>query len=193
MPDGFGLYTQDELIVELGKSRATITRWRKEGLPVFEVRKRRPMFDLKAVNRWLRSSGKTGEHGGDRTTPTIAAQGDADERTDEQIEELLKAGEGLLSKAELEALRVDHLRARIRKEKAMADRHELDVAKRRGELVEKADVELERIKRINYARAVLLGGPGILAGDIVGLGVEEIEGRLGAWVRQALGHLGPAS
>lgn len=204
MPDGFGLLTQTELELALGKSRATVTRWRKEGLPVFEVRKRRLFFDLKAVKAWIRKSGIDGRHGGDRTLgrigasskPKPAAKASRPKPEPAPVVEgelELEAELEGLDAGEIELLRIDHLKARIRKEKAMADKHELEVAKRRGELVERELVAFERIARVNYARAVLLGGPGILAGDLIGLGVEDIEERLGAWVRQALGHLGPAS
>lgn len=201
MPDGFGLLTQDELILELGKSRATIARWRKLGLPVFERRKRRLYFRLKDVKTWIRKSGIDGEHGGDRATlrtpgplPAVLAPRTPNELLEARAageiepvdEELDGVDEEGLDAAELEALRVDHLKARIRKERAMADKHELEVAKRRGELVERAEVEAAQVARVTYARAVLLGGPGALAGDLVGLGVEAIEERLGGWVRQAL-------
>lgn len=193
------LVNTTELALELGVSRSTVGRWRRNfGLEPDATRGRARLFDLERVRAWMKRVGIDGAHGGDRRTirtpeagaslagPAAGRELEDDGQDDEDDGDLL-AGE--LGEDELEALRVSHLRARIRKERAMADKHELEVAKRRGELVERAEVEAARVERVTYARAVLLGGPGILAGDLVGLGVEAIEERLSSWVRQALGHL----
>lgn len=191
------LLSISELAAELGVGRATLWRYRKQGLPAAAKKGKRYKYRLRDAIQWMTANGITGQKGGDRQTqvtgwappPEQAARKAEIDASLEDLNEEDSRTVGELSQEEIEGLRVDHLKARIRKEEAFADKHELEVQKRRGELVERAEVEQERVARVTYARTVLLGGPGILAGDLVGLGVEEIEERLGAWVRQALAHL----
>jgi len=86
-------------------------------------------------------------------------------------------------------LRKQRLRAQIRKDIAQAERYEMELQIRRGELLDREDVEQGRLDRVAFARAVLLGGPARLAPDLVGLGVEEIEQQLSAWIDEALKEL----
>jgi phage terminase Nu1 subunit (DNA packaging protein) len=68
--------------------------------------------------------------------------------------------------------------ARIRKENALADRYELDVAVRRGELLERVDVERMNVQKVAALRNALLSLPASLSPSLEGCSGAEIQDEL---------------
>ncbi len=85
--------------------------------------------------------------------------------------------------------KVDLSLAKLRKELAMAQRYELDVEQKRGNLISKEEVERTRLERVAYARARMIGGPSILAPDLAHASLEVVEEALNKWIAQILADL----
>lgn len=161
--------TTDDLIDELGITKRSVNRWLAAGLPHDETPNGK-RFNLDEVHTWMLDNGRGTSRG--RQFGQLQGPGGHDIENMDAIE----------TKEEL-------LKAKLRKEIAQATRYELDVQQRRGELLEKSEVERGRLDRIARARAVLLGGPPTLAADLEGLNLEERERRIREWVLEALGEL----
>lgn len=158
---------------ELGVVKRTLTRWLQAGLPHEINEHGRRRYNMDEVRQWMQENSRTGIKGrvvGMIQGPGgVSLEGDNPEFTGD--------------------IREDLLRAKLRKEIAQASKHELDVMQRRGELLEKAEVERGRLDRVARARAVLLGGPATLAADLEGLDLERRERRIKEWVIEALEEL----
>lgn len=121
-----------DLCKALGASESAVYRWKRAGCPHVD-RDGGIWFDPAAVSEWIKSRGiKPGARG----RPVGGAGGAAGEDED---------------------VRDDLLSAKLRKELAFAERAELDVAARKGELMPRAEVEQSTIARILEVRAALLG------------------------------------
>ena len=79
--------------------------------------------------------------------------------------------------------------ARCRKENAMADWHEIRVARERSNLLPADEVKTQWLTHISAAKSVLLGIPAAVAPQCVGLEAGEIQSILDAHVREALTRL----
>ena len=179
-----------EVCADLGISRPTLTRWCKVGCP-HDRDGRLYLFDLEEVRQWMHAVGYGEGHGGDSSEPPLTPEeGQAAARAiQEDTPTLDPLSVENLEEADLRELRHRHLVAKVRKDVADAMRKELDLQVRRGELLDREEVEQGRLDRVSYARAVLLGGPARLAPDLVGLDVEGIEAQLSEWIDEALREL----
>jgi phage terminase Nu1 subunit (DNA packaging protein) len=81
--------------------------------------------------------------------------------------------------AELEA-------AKLRKELAMARKHELDVAQREGLLVERTEVEKNTVEKITVVKNRLLGLGAKLAAQVEGMTGAERQAAIDAEVQEIL-------
>ena len=181
----------------LGVSRNTLGRWIAVGCP-HEVQGRRKMVNVAEARRWKDLVGGR-QRGGDHPLPLTKAEGlRAAARVQDSEPAPRKARTRKAATTsppdDLEDLAPEELRevltrAKVRKEIAQANKHELDVEVRRGDLLSKEEVERGRLERVAYARAVLLGGPSMLAPDLVSLDVESCEDRLREWVHRVLREL----
>jgi len=154
--------TDEDLEAEFDISKRTVKRWIAAGLPHSLVDGRR-RYSFEEVRAWMDENGRTGERG--------------------RIEGSLNY-EGTLSGD----VKEDLLRAKLRKEIAQANRYELDVQQRRGELLERSEVEKGRIQRIAHAKATLMS-TSTLAADLEGCNLEQRERKIEAWVEAALKEL----
>jgi terminase small subunit / prophage DNA-packing protein len=82
--------------------------------------------------------------------------------------------------------------AKLRKENAMAELHEIRVAREKGELVEKAEQERLNIKKFTVIRNKLMGLPAAAAPAIAGLEAPAIETALECRIRDLLAELSRA-
>lgn len=155
-------------------SESAVRKWLREGVPCQKGPKKNSplMFSLDEVSAWIKATGRNLRNGGDRRSPTFK----------------LKRGPGRPRK-EVSDIEIEHAEVKLRKDLAMAEKAELELEVRKGELLEAAEVKQGHLDRIARARAVLLGGPSTLASDLVGLEVPEIEARLQEWVYQSLNEL----
>lgn len=138
----------------------TVRKWPSQGCPL-ERRvvngTARPMFNPTAVKEWLAARG--GVKGRGRPSALDGAAGDVKER---------------LALAEL------------RKKLAQAERAEMDLAARKGKLLDAGEVEQGRLARIAIAKATLLSLPARVAPVLEGRGAREIEAELDAEMRRVL-------
>jgi phage terminase Nu1 subunit (DNA packaging protein) len=79
--------------------------------------------------------------------------------TSDVIDWLLKRERTKLSRAATESGGIDIDHEKARKERALADKHEMDLSLRRGELLEASDVERVWLSRITAAKTRLMGIP----------------------------------
>jgi len=160
--------TTAEVCAVLGITGMTLGRWAaKHGCP----KRGRNSWDLDAVRAWMREAGKDGRPGRPVNyvrDSTVPRGGDGEQDED---------------------LRDAYLRAKLRKEIAMASKHELDVLTRRGELLDAADVQRGRLERIAHARAILLGLPSSLALDVRSLPLDAAEELIRERIHGALREL----
>jgi excisionase family DNA binding protein len=79
--------------------------------------------------------------------------------------------------------------AKLRKELAMAEKHEIALAREKGLLVEAAKVEAENVEKFTLIRNRLLGLPAQASSFLVGRSAVEIEGELDRRVKEILVEL----
>lgn len=82
--------------------------------------------------------------------------------------------------------------AKLRKENAMADKHEIEVARIKGLLVEKSQNEADNVKKFTVIRNKLLGLPASVAPTITGMNAPDIERELETRIREVLTELSRA-
>ena len=131
-----GRLTAKQLMDALSISKRTLYRYKSRGLP-FEPDGNRSTFDLAACQEWMRSQSLTGRmggptnHGGDQATFTEKAERAARPRASAKPSSAGIASRGDEPKEEI----TNHslLEARVRKERALADKHQwaVEVARRR--------------------------------------------------------------
>ena len=93
-------------------------------------------FDLEEVDAWLGQNNRKGSY----AQPLGSSSGGPEQAVGPLSEELDKA--------------------KLRKELALAEKHEIDLEERRGELLPRAAVERERLARIAAVKGALLAMPG---------------------------------
>lgn len=148
------------LAKHLRVSRETIQAWNRKGLPHDREKtqdgKIRCLFDPTTVAAWLKSQGS------ERAKDMAGAKGDAPAQ-----------GEGGPT---LEAVKIDLALMELRRRKADAERRELELAQRRGELVPRAEVEQSTIARILEVRAALMGLAARVTPRVVGQDGATVHG-----------------
>lgn len=157
-----------ECAQELGISIRTLTNWvSKHGCP----RNSDGSYDIDEVRQWADTMkhklGRRGRAHGDVRAP----------------------GGYSVDAEEVEDVREELLLAKLRKELAQAEKHELDVQERRKLLISAQEAAEHLQDCISRAKSVLLGGPATLAPDLVGLEVRDIQETLEAWVYTSLKEL----
>lgn len=163
-----------ELALELDLDRKTLSRWRARGAPFVE-RGRRVEADRDALKAWASSNGLYGEPGRPHGSLTGCVGPDAKAEVLEQTgapipvvvataervdEELGKAGDG---EGVTGAMKRQLAEAEARKRIATAERMELDLAAKKGRLLDAAEVQRGRLARIAVVRKGLLALPAKLA------------------------------
>ena len=130
------------LAKHLKVSRETIQAWNRKGLPHDREKtadgKIRSLYDPAAVTAWLKSQGS------ERAKDMGGATPDAPSRDAAPAQSL---GD----------VKIDLALMELRRRKADAERRELELAERRGELQPRAEVEQQAIARILAVKAALLG------------------------------------
>jgi hypothetical protein len=130
------------LAKHLRVSRETIQAWNRKGIPREREKapdgKIRSFYEPGAVRRWLESQGSA------RANDMDGAVADA----------LPPAAPGSKS---LGDVKIDLALMELRRRKADAERRELELAQRRGELLPRAEVEQQTIARILAVKTALLG------------------------------------
>ena len=79
--------------------------------------------------------------------------------------------------------------AKLRKELAMAELHEIKAARERGGLIDRAEQERENVRKFTVIRNKLLALPATAAAALQGLNALEIQAALEARIRDALTEL----
>lgn len=163
-----------------GVSSPTIRSWRLKGLPHERDSRGRLWFDPVAVREWLEDHGRGSRPGapslGLRIRREQASNGIKSVR---DAPGLKAAPQPVVTAEELAA-------AKLRKELALAEKHEIQIAKLKSELLDADDVERERVRRIEVVKARLLQLPMTAAPLCAGREAEDIERILEEEVRQLL-------
>jgi len=151
-----------------------VSRWVKAGCPHDKI-KNRTFFNLDEVAAWVKVHRKNlGEVGGDRRSLSYRME----KGTRSEKEKLTAAQDIEMAQA----------RAKLRKDLAAAETAELKLEHMKGQLLSKEEVEQATLSKIARARAVLLGGPSVLAQDTTGDQAHD-ESLLKEWVHRALTEL----
>lgn len=159
--------TSAQVCKELGINERTLRDWcNNHGCPR-HGKTHKYRYDPDEIRQWMDEQRRTGHRG------RVAGE---------------LQGPGGVS-LEVEDVRQELLHAKLRKELAVAAKHELDVQKKRGEVLDAAEVERQNLDKIARVKAVLLGGPATLAVDLEGLDVEGRENAIRTWVESALKEL----
>lgn len=176
-----GTLSAKELRAELGVSLSTLGIWRRAGCP-HERHGRRIWYVLEAVRSWMAKVGRTGKSGGDMSlrAPANPAPGGANPPAHSA------------PSAQDDPRRALVL-ARLRSTIAQAQRYELDLAERRGELVPRAEALSAFLERVTYTRSRLLGAPATLAPRVSGETEPEAERILREWVLEILAEFSEGS
>jgi phage terminase Nu1 subunit (DNA packaging protein) len=159
------LLTTDELVEALGVTRTTVDRYVAEGCPIEEPaggrkgRGRPNKFSIEAVRAWMHSRGIDGKPGRPSAVDKVAA------RLGKLLASEMSGGDGEL----------DLDMVKVRKLFAEAVLREMDVEKRRGELLEASEVEQGRLDRIYAVKSAMDALPARLAPRLVGLEEPDLE------------------
>lgn len=155
-------------------SQPTVSSWVKAGCPHTKEPREgggRPqtLFDLDEVAQWVK-----------KTRRNISPTGGGDHSS-------FAYRQGLESpdKTAVADLDIAQQRAKLRKDLAAAEKAELELDKLKGLLLDSAEVKMGQLARIARARAVLLGGPAVLAQETKG-DPEHDETILAEWVHRSL-------
>lgn len=155
--------TARQVAVLLNTHPTTLSNWARLGLPNLGRDEKRPncptMYDIIEVQKWINEQKK-------RDSPVEGEEG--------------QEGVGPVSKP-LADLRL--VLQKIRSQRANADRLELEVRVRRGDLLERAEVEEARGERIAAVKAVMFSMPAKLAPMLVGRNQRTIQRALEDWAR----------
>ena len=157
-----------------GVTVSTLLKWRRLGMPFEKDERKRVWFDPAAVAEWLEENGRTGRPGRPSLVQTMKrerhARKMAGEPEPEPIPKLTPAPEPTV-----EVTTMDLAAAKLRKELALAEKHELAVAKIKGELLDADEVERDRVRRVSVVKARLLQLAATVAPLCAGRDVAEIE------------------
>jgi phage terminase Nu1 subunit (DNA packaging protein) len=128
------MLTSTELMKELDVSERTLVRWKREGCPHIPTSSGY-MWDLDKVKEWMVSSERTGGLGRPNSE-----EGSVDPKLKDMVTQ-----------------------ARLRKEMALAAKHEFQLSLAKKEVIPAEEVKNERLARIAIVKAQLLSLPGKLA------------------------------
>jgi phage terminase Nu1 subunit (DNA packaging protein) len=143
------LMTTAELAAFLGHSPHTVNRWRSLGCPA-RKHGRTYLYDRTAVAKWLRARNYDGKPGPKKREKAVVTGEDG-----------------------------QPLDPDVRFRLARAEKVELDVAKLKGEMVDRADVEEALVRLARVFRTSLLGLPARLAPVIASMdSVPKVEKRI---------------
>ena len=138
-----------------GVTVSTLLKWRKLGLPFEKDARKRVWYDPEAVSEWLEENGRTGRPGRPSLVQTMKrekyARKLAGEPEPEPLPRLTPSPDVVT-----EATTMDLAAAKLRKELALAEKHELAVARVKGELLDADEVERDRVRRVSVIKARLL-------------------------------------
>ena len=154
-------------------SRPTVSSWVKAGCPHDKI-KNRTFFNLKEVSLWVKQERRA-----------LSDTGGGDHRSLKSKLGGLSEKDKLVAATDIELAQA---RAKLRKDLAAAEKAELDLEERKGQLISREEMQLQVLAKIARARAVLLGGPGVLSQDTTG-DQEHDEELLSDWVHRALTEL----
>lgn len=169
-----------QLLKRLHVTSACLARWRKLGCPVFVLGRGSRYYVEDEVRAWMREMRLDGDYPG------------ADTAGKEHRERLLAGFQAELEEAEGDVMaerRVikKHLeQARLKKELALAQKHEIELRRREGELLEREEVERSRLERVLACKANLLALPGKLAPRLAGRTTVDIHTELELEIRTVL-------
>lgn len=180
------LLTTNELRAALDVSDWTLREWRRAGCPYQrsgEARNSPVLYDLASVRAWMSAQSVTGDPG----RPVAGSERD---RSGESAEESGGDGGPGLSGETDERLRRLAREADVALKQAKAEKEQLEVQKRRGELVAIDEVLRVTTEEVSRTRARFLAGPGpmsvLVAAEPDPRKCEEI---LEEWVRSVLDGL----
>jgi hypothetical protein len=167
-----------DVMERFGLTKTQVASLVKQGMP--HDTKPRPgggrpnnLYNLEEVSLWVKRRRKELKHGGDRRSAGFKhGNGESNKKASDTL-------------AEIE---IEHARAKLRKDLAAAEKNELLVEQLKDSLISREDVQLEMLAKIARARAVLLGGPSVLAQDTTG-DQEHDEELLSEWVHRSLTEL----
>ena len=138
-----------------GVTVSTLLKWRKLGLPFEKDERKRVWYDPEAVSEWLEENGRTGRPGRPSLVQTMKREKYARKLAGipepEPIPKLTPPPE-----VTAEVTTMDLAAAKLRKELALAEKHELAVARVKGELLDAEEVERDRVRRVSVIKARLL-------------------------------------
>ena len=168
----------------LGRAPRTLSAWRRRGLPIVEERGRVVLVDVDVVAAWVEANG-LGRRGRPSAVDVArrvearrqpAAPGQAGEADDE------------LEGGDVDDLPLDEqlVRAKLRKERALAEKHEITNRKAIGDLLSKDEVQRRWLERVRFVGAGLLALPGKLASRLANRAPREIELELDRAARELL-------
>ncbi len=188
---------------------ATIRNWVRRGCP-HQRRGSRIYVDPYEAVQWCAEEGLSGRRGRRSTEDRVRAErraaearsmreraglpGDPEPEEEEEPDPVEVEAEAE-AEVEIPPIRDEDgsdaellLAAKLRKEIALASRHELTVQKLRGELLDASDVRVQRLRRIEVVKAGLLALGARIAPRAVGLDAQAIEGVIEEEVRLLLGE-----
>ena len=167
-----------------GVSGPTIRSWRLKGLPHERDSRGRLWFDPVAVREWLEEHGRGSKPG----TPGLGLRIRREQADKRNGVKSLRDAPGLkAAPAPTPVVTAEDLAAaRLRKELALAEKHEIQIAKLKAELLDAGDVERDRVRRVQVVKARLLQLPMTAAPLCAGRDEAEIQRIIEVEVRQLL-------
>lgn len=171
-----------EACEKLGRARRTLMTWRKQGCRGIKKRAGSLLVDCNQVEAWAHEQGKRPPAKAAAARARAARAAKAKAESGEQT-----AQPSNDSDSEDEVSLAD---AKLRKELALAKKHELHVAQAEGRLIPREEEEAGRLRRVEAARAVLLAMPPRYSGRLAAMTEpREIEELLTEAVYAALNQL----
>jgi len=183
----------------------TVYEWHKYGCPKIPIGSGAYCYDLDELKAWVEINGYgTGRPGPRKAWDKMRARAAGAEGTNPyktkdgkfvatgehyydvgKTKEQEAAAEGLTVE-QLDKLKQDTMATKLRKEGLMADKyqHQLDLL--RGQVVDKGEVQRERLQRIMSVKAKLLSMPGKMANRLAGRTIRDIQVELEREVREIL-------
>lgn len=162
--------TRRDLAMDLGLHPVTLATWEKMGLQVLPRRRigrnSEVVYDLIHVRQWMTEKGREGRTRvlGDEKRGKLGQDPDSFSKPEADLHLVLQ---------------------KIRSQRANADRVELEVQLRRGQLLEREDVEEGRAERIAAVKAVMFSMPAKVAPEILGRDQRTVQRVLEEWARRA--------
>lgn len=160
-----------ELSEILGVPAHCIGWWGRKGMPHATTNGRVKLYDVEAVRAWIGSNGIDLESERKSAKPTKSPKKPSAQQ------ELFESHAETQRRFE---------RARARKEEAQAQLREIELDRERGKLVEIAQVERDRVARIEAVKGALFTMIARLPGELEGMAETDIRLRLEEEIRRVL-------